>query len=284
MRINWLFPLALLFFVSCSKAPEAIVDPFDPAKPLAIKNVSFGGLPLQKADIYLPANRGATTKTLVLVHGGFWTSGDKSELDTLIVPIQQASPDLAIVNMNYRLADGNAANRLPAQMVDIQQLLDLLDSQSDKWHIGKQYHLTGISSGGHLAMLYAYGHDPAKRVKSLGTVIGPTNLADDFYKNQPIFQNLALSLIGKTWQQDSALHLQYSPLQVLKSGAPPTFMAYGGLDPIVPVSNPLALMAKLESLNIIYQYNLYPTETHELTSSTIRLIIQNLTTFIRNNG
>lgn len=279
-----LMPFLLLLAIGCSKAPDAIVDPFDPTKKLAIKNEVYGSLPLQKADIYLPANRTAATKTLIIVHGGFWTSGDKMDLDTLITPIQLADPSLAIVNMNYRLADGTAANRLPAQMDDIQKMLDLLDSKAELWHIGKHYHLTGISSGGHLAMLYAYRFDAAKRIKTLGSVIGPTNLADDFYKNQPIFQNIAATLMGKTWFEDSALHKLNSPLQQLKAGAPPTFMAYGGLDPIVPVSNPQALFQKLQLLGITVSYTLYPNESHELSGPSILNVIQKLVAFIKTNG
>jgi acetyl esterase/lipase len=35
-------------------------------------------------DIYLPANRTANTKSLILIHGGGWTSGSKAEFDTYI--------------------------------------------------------------------------------------------------------------------------------------------------------------------------------------------------------
>ncbi|MES2646399.1 MAG: alpha/beta hydrolase [Bacteroidota bacterium] len=274
--------LCLVFFISsCSKKDNGIQDPFNPAAALQILNESYGTDPLQKADVYLPANRSAGTKTMILVHGGFWTSGDKTDMDTLLIPLRLADPNLAVVNMNYRLADGSGSNQHPAQMNDVKSLLDYIDANADKWHIGKDYALVGVSSGAHIALLYAYAFDPAKRVKVVASVLGPTNFADPLYSGSPIFQQLAVGLLGKTWLQDSALHKNVSPVFAINSNAPPTFMAYGGSDALVPVSNPDALKAKLISLNIPYQYFLYPPEGHDLTTPAIIDIISKMTIFFR---
>ncbi|MDP5077277.1 MAG: alpha/beta hydrolase, partial [Nonlabens sp.] len=66
-------------------------------------NVSYGIDPQQTMDMYLPANRTAsTTKTVVIIHGGGWTSGDKNEVNGLVGLVQRALPDHAVINMNYR--------------------------------------------------------------------------------------------------------------------------------------------------------------------------------------
>jgi acetyl esterase/lipase len=271
----------VLLISSCSKKEDGSPDPLNPAVATQILNESYGSDPLQKADVYLPANRSAATKTMILIHGGFWTSGDKTDMDTLLVPLKIADPTLAVININYRLANGTGSNQHPAQMNDVKSLLDYVDANADAWHIGKNYALVGVSSGAHIALLYAYGYDPAKRVKVVASVLGPTNFADPLYSSSPIFQQLATGLLGKTWLQDSALHKSVSPVYVVKANAPPTFMAYGGSDPLVPVSNPDALKAKLISLNIPYQYFLYYPEGHELTTPAIIDVIGKMLYFFK---
>ena len=268
-----------LFVASCSKKDSSPADPFDPSKAIVLKNEAYGTNALQKADVYLPANRSNATKTMVLIHGGFWTAGDKSEMDTLIRPLQIEDPSLAVININYRLADGSSANRFPVQMEDFSKLLDYVDNNASKWHIGKHYALTGVSAGGHLALMYAYKYDPAKRVKVVASVLGPTNLADPYYTSNPLFQQIVAPFIGKPWIEDSTAHKNASPVLAVNAAAPATFMAYGGSDQLVPLSNPDLLKAKLIALAVPYQYYLYPAESHDLSTLAILIIINKLHVF-----
>ena len=81
-------------------------------------DIAYGDHSDQKFDLYLPANRTQNTKTLILVHGGGWNSGDKADMNLLIGFIRQDLPDIAIVNINYRLANENNAP-YPMQIDDI---------------------------------------------------------------------------------------------------------------------------------------------------------------------
>jgi acetyl esterase/lipase len=47
-------------------------------------DIAYGNNPDQKFDLYLPANRTQNTKTLILVHGGGWNSGDKADMNFVI--------------------------------------------------------------------------------------------------------------------------------------------------------------------------------------------------------
>jgi acetyl esterase/lipase len=273
----------IVFISGCSKKDSQVTDPFDPLKAKVLVNESYGSNSIYKADIYLPANRSNATKTMVLIHGGFWTSGDKSELDTLISPIKTADPSLTIVNMNYRLSDGTSANYFPAQMSDVKLLLDYLDSKASLWHTGKDYALTGISSGGHIALIYAYAYDTEKRVKAVASVLGPTNLTDPYYTTNSLFQDIAANVFGKTWLQDSSLYINASPVRRINAGSPPTFLAYGGSDILIPVSNPDSLNKKLQALNIDHQYFLYPAESHNLSREAVLDIIAKLAVFFKSH-
>jgi acetyl esterase/lipase len=77
-----LFTFCYRVFVACQK------DTGDDNKENAeqtILNVSYGADTAQRMDVYLPANRTTTdTKVLVLVHGGAWSTGDKTEFNEFI--------------------------------------------------------------------------------------------------------------------------------------------------------------------------------------------------------
>ena len=82
-------------------------DTLDPLQYYEELDIAYGNDAKQTFDIYLPAERENDTKVMILVHGGGWSGGDKSEMNTLKNLVRQEHPDVAVVNMNYRLADEN---------------------------------------------------------------------------------------------------------------------------------------------------------------------------------
>lgn len=274
--------LALALLAGCSKQDLDSSDPLSPARPLEIQNARYGSGTRQLADIYLPANRSASsTKTIILLHGGSWIAGDKADLAPLLPQFRGNMPEAAFVNINYTLADGNAANTHPAQMKDISALLQFLRSKRSEWNISDSWTLLGVSAGGHLSLLYAFAYDSTQQVKAVASIVGPTNLTDPFYTANPLFQQLFSTYLGKTYAENPALYQQLSPALQVKAGAPPTYMAYGGLDPLVPVSNPVLLEEKLKSLNIPYRYNYYPQESHEFSPAAVSSTLSSFAAFWR---
>src|SRR3990170_3852631 len=102
--MNFIFSLFIMsLFNACSARSISSADTLLPPKKLT--NVAYGADSMQRMDIHLPANRSTnSTKVLVLIHGGGWASGDKSEFSTAITFLQKKLPDYAIFNINYRLA------------------------------------------------------------------------------------------------------------------------------------------------------------------------------------
>jgi acetyl esterase/lipase len=94
-----------------------------------------------------------------------------------------------------------------------------------------------------------------------------------------LFQQIVAPFIGKTWIEDSTAHKNASPVFAVTASAPATFMAYGGSDQLVPVSNPDLLKQKLVTLAVPYQYFLYPAESHDLSITAILIIINKLHVF-----
>ena len=60
-------------------------------------NFSYGADPLQKMDVYLPEGRSAaSTKMIILVHGGAWTQGGKSDFTPYVDTLKKRLPGWAI--------------------------------------------------------------------------------------------------------------------------------------------------------------------------------------------
>src|SRR5689334_7055772 len=92
----------------------------------AYNNVSYGTDEAEKMDVYLPAGRSAdSTKTIIMIHGGAWSIGDKADIDSYVPVLKQRLPSYAIANINYRLAS-TTVNHFPAQDNDMKSAIDYL--------------------------------------------------------------------------------------------------------------------------------------------------------------
>jgi acetyl esterase/lipase len=118
-------------------------------------NVSYGADPQQTMDIHLPADRStATTKVMVMIHGGAWTTGDKNELTPFVDSFKRRLPDYAIFNINYRLSAA-PANIFPTQENDVKAAIDFIVGKSAQYGISDKYAFIGASAGG--ILLYCRG-------------------------------------------------------------------------------------------------------------------------------
>ena len=168
-------------FVTCNSCTEDRID--TSTGTLEAKNIidlEYGSHTYQKYDIYLPKNRTSKTKVLILVHGGGWNAGDKSEMNAFKDFIREQLPEVAVVNMNYRLADENNPP-YPMQINDIGQLVQELYDRVQEFQISKEIGFIGSSAGAHLSLLWSYAHDTKKQVNMVCSIVGPTNLLDEAY-------------------------------------------------------------------------------------------------------
>ena len=265
----------------CKKDTPAAEDEFNPAIAKTLLDETYGDGARQSADVYLPANRGNATPVVIMLHGGSWMEGNKSDLNDVINIIRAQWPEAAIINMNYKLANGTAPNYHPAQMNDIAQLITYLGQRRSLWQIGDKITIAGVSAGGHLGLLYSYAYNTGNQVKAVVSIVGPTDFSDPFYTTNLLFQIVATNLLGKTWTQDPDLHRSVSPALRVSATSPPTFMAYGGQDPIVPLSNATTLRNRLQANGIAHTYVEYPAEGHEFSPATISDLTPRVIQFLK---
>ncbi|NHE59609.1 alpha/beta hydrolase [Cyclobacterium plantarum] len=224
----------------------------------AISNVAYGEHERQVYDIYLPANRNENTSTILLLHGGGWMEGNKSDMNPFKDFLRDQLPGYAVVNMNYRLADQNHSP-YPMQLEDITSLISHLESNRDDYQIGEKLGFVGASAGGHLALLWSYTRDVNEQVQMVCSIVGPTNLLDEAYLNT---QNSELKGMLDLFGADEEMLRAASPLFQLQDKAPPTILFYGGKDPLIPNSQGISLKERLEELQVIHEFHFYPNEGH----------------------
>jgi acetyl esterase/lipase len=262
-KISFHFLLVLLTVFSCTEDSNTTPDPENTNSSIAsaqLLNVSYGSDTAQVYDIYLPENRNLDTKVIILVHGGGWTSGDKIDMSAYKTIIQDELPDYAIVNINYRLAT-QGVSPFPMQLNDLTAVINHLKTNQNAYLISQDYGFIGVSAGAHLAMLWSYDYDLQNQVNMVASIVGPTNLADPAYNDNPAFQiDLIMEYFGVT--PTVAFLEENSPLHQVKATSAPTILFYGGIDPLIPNSQGSAMDAKLTELGVPHQFTFYPNEGH----------------------
>lgn len=257
--------LYFVFFITCfnctvTPTENSANNNLTPSQYYQELNIPYGNDINQKFDLYLPANRTSNTKTILLIHGGGWSSGDKIDMNPFKDLIRQDLSHLAIVNINYRLA--NPSNKpYPMQIDDITSIINYLKTNKNKYTISDNFGFIGVSAGGHLALLYTYAFDINKNINMVCSIVGPTNLNDPAYLNNtsPELQ-VMLDLYGVN--ATTTFLEEVSPLHRVTASAPPTILFYGGQDPLIPTTQGIALRDKLVDLNVIHQFTLYPNAAH----------------------
>ena len=237
-------------------------------------NISYGSDGDQVFDLYLPANRTEDTKIMILVHGGGWISGDKVDMNGFKDYMLENLSNIAIVNMNYRLAE-NTSEAYPMQINDITSVVNHLKNNQNEYVISDDIGFLGVSAGAHLSMLWSYAFDINGQTKMLCGIVGPTNFTDPAYRNStdPELQAILNVFGGNT----STTYLEeVSPYHQVTTSAPPTILFYGGQDPLVPITQGTAMRDKLENLGVIHDFTLYQNEGHgwvglNLLDTTIKL-------------
>ena len=267
----------IIGFLSCSSddsngngEPEAL----NPLEAYEEFNISYGNDSDQVFDLYLPPNRNNETKTIILVHGGGWTAGDKAEMNAFKDYIKTQITGYAIVNINYRLADQNNPP-YPMQIDDISTVVDYLEDNENYYTISDDIGFIGVSAGAHLSLLWSYAFDNESQVEMVCSVVGPTNFTDPAYLNN---NNPELQEILDAFGIDATTEFLevVSPYHQVTASAPPTILFYGGQDPLIPITQGTDMRDKLETLNVTHEFTLYPDEGHgwlglNLLDTTLKL-------------
>lgn len=267
--------------LSCQKETNNNTQESLPAQTL--NNVSYGSDPQQKMDIYLPAGRTDTTKMVIMVHGGAWVEGDKTDFNQFIPVLQQRLPGWAIANINYRLAT-TFANHFPTQENDMKAAVDFLVQKSGEYKTSQKFVLLGASAGGHMALLHAYKNSSPK-IRAVVNFFGPADMVSFFNNTTDPTSQLGLQiLMGGNPTTNAAMFQSSSPVNFITPLSPPTIILHGDADVVVPIAQSQALKNKLQQEGVVHQLVTYPGLGHDIwPPATMTDAFNRIEVFIRAN-
>lgn len=231
-----------------------------------IENIIYGKDKNVTFDLYQPKSlSGIPAEVVILLHGGGWTSGDKSFLHPSIDLLQKERKNLAIVNLNYRVTKGlYDKDLITTQIDDLGSVIRYLVYNADKYNIRKDnYRVAGASAGGHIALTYAY----LTKDNILKTVIAasaPTELSIKELLNKSLWPNVE-KLTGRTYSDSTDAFKKASPFFLATYNSPRTILLYGQKDTLVSSEQGNLLAKKLRMLRNPVQFKLYPDETHDMS-------------------
>ena len=271
-KLLFIAAMAVLLLTACGKDNDEPDNGFEQSS----DNVAYGTHSLQKMDILLPSSAaaGSHVPAVLLIHGGAWSSGDKSDFAGMKQGINNLG--YAYVSVNYRML-GNGATYTD-MLDDIANAVSHLKKYSAKYRIKTdKLSVWGSSAGGHLALLYSYSRQSEIPVAMVVSQVGPTDFCDpDLYATVTIPM---LDLVNRlTGTQVSLTQLQNpaftpptqwslaSPIYHVGAASPPTIMAYGVLDDLVAYSNAVRLDAELTAKGVQHHFVSFPNSGHDLAN------------------
>jgi acetyl esterase/lipase len=259
--------LFILLMFSCGEEEVLVQQDFSTS--VEEFDITYGSDELQTYDLFLPADRSSETTDLVLlIHGGGWTSGDKSDINGIVDLLQSTMPSYAIANMNYRL-DIDPNQLFVDHMDDVDAVINDLMGQNEDFGISNNIMLAGVSAGGHMTLLYAYSRNDNGYVKVAGNIIGPTNFLDPSYvdSDNPTFIATIAAIVAATGRPltDLDFYNAVSPLHFVDGATIPTIQFLGDEDPLIPLTQGTSLQDELNSARVVNDLIIYEGEGHGWT-------------------
>ena len=196
---------------------------------------SGGGRDL-KCNVYMPPQAGSARPAVLLVHGGGWVNGDRSQLHGYGILLGRIG--YVCVATEYRLA-GEA--KWPAQIHDVKAALRWMRANAERLGIDpEKISVSGNSAGAHLSLMLAGTQSVAEFEGDGGNAGVSTHVAASiaFYApaqlyahNQPLREELSF-LFGRGYTVETARDA--SPISHASAKFPPTLLITGNKDELVP--------------------------------------------------
>jgi alpha-L-fucosidase 2 len=214
-----------------------------------------------KLDLCLPDGAGPFA-TVILVHGGGWTGGDKlGDTKPLLAPLTQAG--FAWFTINYRLAP---QYRYPACLEDVYTAIRWVKAHAPEYRLDPdRIALLGESAGGQLVEMAAVQGGPDTRVAAVVPFFGPSDLVAQTIARGGLHHDLT-SLFGCTTMdtQTIATLRAASPLNFIHPGLPPFLLVHGTADKIVPYAQSVAFDARIRAAGGTSELITVPGGTHAM--------------------
>ncbi len=245
------------------------------------KDLRYGAAERNTLDLYVPKDAKGSCGLVLNIHGGAWIVGDKSAYDDDTLSYISDDLGFAAASINYRYISDDV------DVLDILEDIDaalrtIKDKALETGAVIDRVALTGVSAGAHLALLYGYKYalTAPMKISFIASYCGPTDLSDtNFYSSCPDLGsqedicNLMSKACGKKFNMDTYASAipnlkAASPITYVSSVCPPTIIAHGKKDTIVPFSNAVKLDAALGAVGVKHDFVIYENSNHGLESDS----------------
>lgn len=248
-----------------------------------VVDTSYGTDIRHKMDIYLPKGRNTiNTHTLMLIHGGQWTNGDKIQDNALITQLKTRLPAFAFVSINYRLAN-NGANLFPTQENDVSQAIQFYRQSSNAVSVSPHIILYGENAGAHLALLAATKMGKPS-VSAAIALNAPTDLIEIYNSNFNTDLVTQLQLVTGTTPMLSNVYYNSSPLFQVKANSAAVLHFHSQLNSVIALSQAQRFVNQLNSFSISNTFHLLNNESNQISSSANSFIQNELVRFLDNKA
>jgi len=292
-----LLVLAFVVFMLWKNKMETnagLKEDWSEANGTVITDLHYGNKEANTFDLYIPneASKDQPQALILFIHGGSWMSGSKEEMEYACR--RYAKEGYFTATMNYSLIrkDSNETS-IPSMLDEINDCIsEIKEYTNAKGYRIDRMSISGISAGGHLAMLYAlkFGKESSIPIVFIAQRVGPTNLAKIFdISNETIdslvadmkakrnqekkneLDKLIFSLAGKSLSSEmytkeiiDSLLLTSSPISYVDSTSIPAVFAYGAKDSLVKPIQAQEIDSLYRIHQIPHKLFMFPNSNHFL--------------------
>ncbi len=225
------------------------------------KNIQYNDY--NTLDIYFTLHATQKNPLLILIHGGGWISGSKNTDPIQFVSRFFAAHGFTVFTIDYRLFP--TANMLE-MLTDVRDAVVYAKSNAFQYNGNSNVtFLFGRSAGAHLGLLATYSSNktlvpeyPSNytvsdlEIQGVASIYGITELGTGSSRMAGVDES------GESFPIQSVSPLNY----VNNSNLPPTFLAAGSLDSLVPVKNSRVLHEALNKYKVTNIYLEIPWANH----------------------
>ena len=217
-----------------------------------------------KCNVYHPPQQGTDRPAVLLIHGGGWATGVRSQLHGYGILLGRIG--YVCVAAEYRLA---GESKWPAQIHDVKACLRWMRANAARLGIdSKKISVEGNSAGAHLSLMVAGtpnetefegdGGNPgvATDVAACVAIYAPTML---YAPGQPLAPELEF-LFGRG--ADVEVARRASPLEWTTPKFPPTLLVTGNKDELVPDAASFAMYNRLIEAAVPAELHVYADAPH----------------------
>jgi acetyl esterase/lipase len=239
-------------------------------------------------DVYEPAAQsGKLLPAVVLLHGGGWTSFDKSTMRAMGQFLARSG--FVAFAVDYRLFDGQQ-NRWPAQLDDVQRAVRWIRANASKYGVNPdRIGAFGHSAGAQLAALLGTmetrdNSDPtlakySSRVQAVVDVSGPVNFTTG---RDPESEKFLTDFFGASYAKDPEIWREASPVFHVSKDDAPFLVFHGTQDAEVPISQSEEFVQKLQGAGVSVSFvKVNDAHTFQAPESRRQLALETLAFFNR---